>query len=111
MTTQLTRPVSPTSVEPGRERPMALAEVGSFDLSMYDSAGQAAVAARAGGFFTGLDGTTQVRLLALSRPFSADPAIRYIQDLRRACPPDEDWKYAGLGGVQTFLETLVRMAD
>src|SRR5690348_17192100 len=88
------------------DAPVALAEVRAFDLAMYDATGQAAVGARAAGFFTGLDGHTPVRILALVRPFSAEPALRHIQDLRRACPSHEDWRQSGLAAFATFLETL-----
>ena len=91
--------------------PVALAEVRAFDLGMYDATGQAAVAARAAGFFTGLDGGTPVRILALARPFSPAPALRAIRALRRACPPEEDWRRSGLAGLHRFLETLVQHAD
>jgi hypothetical protein len=93
------------------DAPAALAEVRAFDLAMYDATGQAAVGARAAGFFTGLDCHTPVRILALARPFSAEPALRHIQDLRRACPPHEDWRQSGLAAFATFLETLVEQAD
>ena len=89
----------------------AVAEVRPFDLGMFDPAGQAAVATRAGEFFKGLEGSTRIRILALARPFSAAPAVRAVQELRRACPADEDWRLAGLAGFQTFLELLVRRAN
>src|SRR5690349_622352 len=95
----------------GPADPVALAAVRAFDLGMYDPAGQAGVAARAAGFFTGLDGGTPVRILALARPFSAEPALRYIEDLRQACGPDEAWRRSGLAGLGAFLTTLVRQAD
>src|SRR6476660_5039461 len=81
--------------------PAEVAEVRAFALAMYDPTGQAAVATRAAGFFTGLDGQTPVRILALARPFSAEPALRHIQDLRRACPAHEDWRQSGLAAFAT----------
>lgn len=90
--------------------PAALSQAAAFDLLRHDPAGQAAIAARAGGFFAALDPTCPVRLLAQARPFSAEPALRTLTDLRRACRPDEDWRQSGLAAYQSFLETLTRRA-
>lgn len=86
-----------------------VAEVHPYDLSMFAGEALDAVAARARNFFSGLE--TPVRILALSEPFSAQPALERVQRLIRAAPPDEEWRRRGLTAYHHFLDDLVEEAD
>jgi len=84
-----------------------VAEVRPFDMGMSDPEGQAAIAWQAGGFFTGLDSETTVRLIGVSEPFSAAPALEYIDKVRSSCAADEDWRDAGLAAYDHFMKELL----
>src|SRR4051794_26353661 len=86
-----------------------VSEVRPYDLSMFAGEAMAAVAGRARGFFSGLE--THVRMLALSEPFSAKPALDHVQDLVLSTTPDEQWRRSGLLAYRHFLDNLVQEAD
>lgn len=93
-----------------RSRKAALvSEVRPYDLSMFGGEAMNAVASRARGFFSGLE--TGVRMLALSEPFSAKPALDYVQDLILSTAPNEGWRRSGLAAYRHFLDNLVQEAD
>lgn len=93
-----------------RSRNLALvSEVRPYDLSMFAGEAMNAVASRARGFFSGLE--TPVRVLALSEPFSAKPALDYVQDLILSTAPKEGWRRSGLAAYRHFLDNLVQEAD
>lgn len=109
-----TRPTDITGVESkavrarSRTQPL-VCEVRPYDLSMFSGDAMAAVAARARGFFTGLE--TPVRVLALSEPFSARPALSHVEGLIGRTTPQEGWRRSGLAAYRHFLESLVEEAD
>ena len=86
-----------------------VSEARPYDLSMFAGEAMNAVASRARGFFSGLE--THVRMLALSEPFSAKPALDYVQDLVLSTTPDEGWRRSGLLAYRHFLDNLVQEAD
>src|SRR4051812_31413387 len=86
-----------------------VSEVRPYDLSMFAGEAMNAVASRARGFFSGLE--THVRMLALSEPFSAKPALDYVQDLVLSTTPEEQWRRSGLLAYRHFLDNLVQEAD
>ena len=92
-----------------RSTPAVVAEVRPYDLSMYDGPALDAVAARAASFFSGLE--SPVRMLALTEPFSAAPALEHIERLLGATPSHANWQRTGLAAYRAFLETLVARAD
>jgi Cdc6-like AAA superfamily ATPase len=105
-----------TTILPGRtslpkspRNAPVVSEVRPYDLSMFAGEGMAAVAARARGFFSGLE--VPVRVLALSEPFSAKPALEYVQDLILSTSPEEGWRRSGLAAYRHFLDSLVQEAD
>ena len=85
----------------------AVAAITPADLTMYDAAGQAAVAASCSDFYKALDEHSAVRLLLLSRRVPAAHAIRYLQALRAACPATDGYRLGGLGSLITFMRVLV----
>jgi len=99
----------PTPIRRRGERPAIVTEVRPHDLSMYGAAGLDAVAGRARGFFAGLE--APVRLLCLSEPFSAEPALENVGDQIVACGPGEEWRRSGLSAYRKFLEHLTQEAD
>lgn len=86
-----------------------VSEVRPYDLSMFAGEAMTAVASRARGFFSGLE--TGVRMLALSEPFSAKPALDHVHDLILSTSPDEGWRRQGLAEYRHFLDALVQEAD
>lgn len=90
-------------------QPPIVAEVRPYDSSMYVGEALDAVAGRARSYFAGLEAPS--RLIAMSEPFSAQPAIDHIHDLIVGCGPGEEWRRAGLGGYRQFLEKLAQEAD
>jgi hypothetical protein len=85
-----------------------VAEVQPYDLAMYEGIALDGVAARAAGFFSGLE--APFRMLARTEPFSAAPALDHISTLLGAVPPDRNWQRSGLAAYRTFLEELVQRA-
>src|SRR4051812_17284631 len=106
MTTRAAVPIPPV---PARGPQAVVAEVRPYDLSMYDGPALDGVAARAAGFFAGRE--EPVRMLALTEPFSAAPALDHIAQLLGATPPDAGWQRTGLAAYRTFLAGLVAQAD
>jgi hypothetical protein len=76
---------------------------------MFAGEAMSAVAGRARSFFSGTE--TDVRMLALSEPFSAKPALDHVHTLIRATPRAEMWRRRGLSEYRHFLDILVREAD
>lgn len=106
----LTKAQPQESILKGRAQSGALvSEVRPYDLSMFAGEAMMAVAARARGFFSGLE--TGVRMLALSEPFSAKPALDHVHDLILSTAPDEGWRRQGLASYRHFLDALVEEAD
>jgi hypothetical protein len=101
--------IARTTAPVARGPKAAVSEVRPYDLSMYDGPALDSVAARAGGFFAGRE--EPVRMLALTEPFSAAPALHHIEELLGATPPDAGWQRTGLAAYRTFLEGLVAQAD
>jgi hypothetical protein len=93
----------------GRARSAIVSEVRPYDLTMFAGEAMSAVASRARGFFSGLE--TGVRMLALSEPFSAKPALDHVQDLILSTDPEEGWRRSGLAAYRHFLDNLVQEAD
>ncbi|MDQ2810237.1 MAG: hypothetical protein M3Z04_25450 [Chloroflexota bacterium] len=85
----------------------AVAAITPDDLTMYDAAGQAAVAADCSDFYKTLDEHSAVRLLLLARRRPAAHAVSYLQALRAACPATEGYRLSGLGSLITFVRVLV----
>jgi len=92
-------------------RPAACAWVQPYDSGLSDSAGQAAQAVGAGGFFSSLGSDTNTRILATSQPYSADDALAFVEARRRAADPNEDWRYTGLGGYKIGLDQMLAEGD
>src|SRR5215210_1947327 len=91
---QATGPPAPAAGLPlwlpgrGSAPPALVTEVLAFDSQMFDTAGLAGLIARAATFWRARE-QTPVRVLAVSEPFSAEPALQRLQELWRATPPDQ----------------------
>lgn len=98
--------------QPGAPTPPASCWwVQPFDLAMADAQGQAAIAVGMGGFFSGLGQDTNIRILAVSEPYSPDEALAYVERRRAQIDPAVDWHYVGLGGYIVGLRHLLNDSD
>lgn len=84
-------------------------DVRAYDVTTLDNEEMGALGARAGGFFRGVE--DHLRVIALSEPFSAEPAIDFVQDRLVNTKPQEGWRRTMLEAYRNFLERLVKSSD